>query len=159
MPGRHAAVDLVGRNLDELAEARRVARGLEQDERAEDVGVDEIAGRQDRSIDVRLGREVHDDVRLLRTSGAATPASAMSPLTKRWRGLSITLAQVLEPAGVGQLVERRDAPVGMRAVRPADEIGPDESGAAGDENLYHRMPTSELSPSMNRYADGRTGRR
>ena len=25
--------------------------------------------------------------------------------------------------------------------------------------LYHRMPTSELSPSMNRYADGRTGRR
>ena len=35
-------------------------------------------------------------------------------------------------------------------LRPANEVGADEPRAARDQNLYHRMPTSELSPSMNR---------
>ena len=71
--------------------------------------------------------------------------------------------QVLQAPGVGQLVERGDMPVGVCGDRIADEVRADEACAAGDENvnhaLYHRIPTSELSPSMNRYADGLTGRR
>ena len=107
---------------------------------------------------MRLGREVHDDLgraherRGDRRVGDVAVDEAMARAVDH-------VAQVLEPAGVGQLVERGDVPVRMRCVRPADEVGSDEAGAAGDEDLYHRMPTSELSPSMNRYADGRTGSR
>jgi len=41
----------------------------------------------------------------------------------------------------------------------ARERRADEPGAAGDEDVYHRMPTSELSPSMKRNALGFTGSR
>ena len=46
--------------------------------------------------------------------------------------------------------------------RVADEVAADEAGAAGDEDvdqLHHLMPTSELSPSMKRYALGFSGTR
>ena len=39
-----------------------VAGGLEQDEGAEDVGLDELAGGLDRAVDVGLGGEVDDRV-------------------------------------------------------------------------------------------------
>ena len=42
-----------------------VARGLEQDERPEDVRLDELARRLDRAVDVRLGGEVDDRVAAL----------------------------------------------------------------------------------------------
>jgi hypothetical protein len=82
---------------------------------------------------VRLGREVHDDVGRS-TSGAAT-ARRRRPLDEAVARMSSTLCEVLEPAGVGQLVERRDLPVGMRRERVADEVRADETGAAGDETL------------------------
>ena len=41
------------------------ARRLEQDEGAEDVGLDELAGRLDRAVDVRLRREVDERVAAL----------------------------------------------------------------------------------------------
>ena len=93
------------------------------------------------------------------TSGPLTGASAMSPWTKVCRGSVHHVVQVLAPPGVGQLVERRDVPVGVRRQRVAHEIAADEPGAAGDEDVHHRMPTSELSPSMKRYALGFTGTR
>ena len=57
------AVDLVGRDL-EVADAG-VAGGLEQHVGAVDVGGDELAGRLDRAVDVRLGGEVDDRVAAL----------------------------------------------------------------------------------------------
>ena len=41
------------------------AGGLQQVVRADDVGVDEGAGADDRAVDVGLGREMHDRVDLL----------------------------------------------------------------------------------------------
>ena len=47
----------------------RVARGLEQHVGAEDVGLDELARRLDRAVDVRLGGEVDDRVAALDAVG------------------------------------------------------------------------------------------
>jgi hypothetical protein len=47
------------------------------------------------------------------------------------------IVEVLHPAGIGQLVERGDAPVRVRPQRVSDEIRPDESRAAGDDDIPH----------------------
>ena len=56
------------------------ARGLEQHEGAEHIGLDERVRRLDAAVDVRLGREVDDGVGLGRESSTTT-GSAMSPRT------------------------------------------------------------------------------
>ena len=65
------------------------------------------------------------------------------------------VAQVLEAAGIGKLVEGGDPPVWMGSQCVQHKVTADEPGAPGHEYLdrsvgYHRMPTSELSPSMKR---------
>ena len=93
------AVDLVGRDL-EVADAG-VAGRLEQDEGAEDVGLDELAGRLDRAVDVRLRGEVDERVAALDRRRdrvgvgdvADDQLAALEPL------------EVLAPARVGELVE------------------------------------------------------
>ena len=115
--------------------AWRLARGLEEHERAEDVRLDELASRLNRAVDVRLGGEVHDDVRLAherRRDGRVGDVALDEPVSRAVHHL----AQILEAAGVGQLVERRDAPVGMALVRPADEVRSNETGAAGHEHVH-----------------------
>ena len=47
------------------------------------------------------------------------------------------VVQVFLAAGIGQLVEIGDVPVGVRLQRVADEVAADETGAAGDE--YDRV--------------------
>jgi hypothetical protein len=46
--------------------------------------------------------------------------------------------QVFEAAGVGELVDRGDAPVFVRGERVPDEVAADEPGAAGDEETLER---------------------
>ena len=81
---------------------------------------------------MRLGGEVHDDVRALdqrsrdhRIGDVAADEGVARVIHQ--------VVQILEPAAVGQLVERRDAPVGVRGERIADEVAADEPGAAGNE--------------------------
>ena len=131
---RHAAVDLVGRDLDEPAQRRVLARRLEQHERAVDVGGDELARVPDRAIDVGLGGEVHDDVGVLDERRRDRRIGDV-PLHEAVARVVLHALEILEPAGVGQLVERRDLPVGMRRERVADEVGADEAGAAGNQDL------------------------
>ena len=136
-PFGDAAVDLVGRDLDELPQLRRLARRLEQDERAVDVGRDELAGVHQRAIDVRLGREVHDDVRGSDERPGDRRIGDVT-LDELVPGVVDRALQVLQPAGVGELVERGHAPVGVRRQRMAHEVGPNEPGAAGDQHVHHR---------------------
>ena len=75
-----AAVDLVGRDVDEELDVRRLLERLEQDEAPVDVGQDELAGVDDRPVDVRLGREV-DDALDAREERATSSRSRMSPWT------------------------------------------------------------------------------
>ena len=90
---------------------------------------------QDRPIDVRLGGEVDDVVGGLdqrRGDGGvgdvAVDEGVPRVVDRRSRRFS-------QPARVGQLVERRDVPVGVRGDRVADEVAADEPGAAGDEDV------------------------
>ena len=146
-PLRDAAVDLVRRDLHErlhLATPRR----LQERVGAEDVGADEPLGLADGSVDVRLGREIEDQIhaalgRLLdvlrRGDVAAQEAIARVVLHR---------LEIRQIAGVGQLVEDRDVPVGMGGEGMADIVGADEPGATGDEDARHRV--SRSAPSVSR---------
>ena len=129
-PVGDAAVHLVGRDLDEPAEVLRAPRGLEQHERALDVGADEISRRQDRPVDVRFGREVHDELRLLDERTADRARLRCRRGRRRVPRVVHDVVQVLAASGVGELVEGRDAPVRVLRERVADEVAADESGAA-----------------------------
>ena len=137
---------------------RRAPRRLEQHPRAFDVGPDEVAGGHDRSVDVRLGGEVHDDVRLLDERSAHRCIGDVAVHEDVPRTVH-HVVEILAAPGVRELVERGDPPVRVRRQRVAHEVAADEAGAAGDEDVHHRMPTSELSPSMKRNALGFTGTR
>ena len=87
----------------------------------------------DRSIDVRLGREVHHGV------------AALHRLARRaWildRALDehdpvLHLRQVLAPAGVGELVEHHDLVVRARLEHHPHVCRADETGGAGDQQLH-----------------------
>ena len=114
-------------------QVRRLARGFEQDERSEHVGGDEFAGAQNRPVDVRLGREVDDDVGVANERGRDAGVRDVAAHEGVPRIVD-DVVQRLEPAGIGQLIERRDVPVGVRLECVPDEVRADEPGAAGDEN-------------------------
>ena len=135
---RNAAIDLVGRDLDEATEARRGPRRFEQHESADDIGLDELARLQNRAIDVRLRREMHHNLRRLDERGRDLGVGDV-PANEPVARIVDDVAERLHTTGVGQFVQRRDAPVGMRLERMAHEIAADEAGAAGDQNFDHHL--------------------
>src|SRR5262245_16102801 len=54
-------------------------------------------------------------------------------------GMCHHIVQVLASSGVCELVECRYAPVGAGVERVANEVAPDETGAAGDKYLNHEL--------------------
>jgi hypothetical protein len=105
-------VDLVGRNLD-VPLVTVPPRRFEQDPRAVDIGLDERARIEQRAIDVRLGREVDDDVGVLRGAvddlGVADIAA-----NERVAGVALQVPDVLRITSVGEFIQIGDAIVGMR---------------------------------------------
>jgi hypothetical protein len=110
-----------------------------------------------RSIHVRLGGEVHHDVRgthQRRRDGGIRDVALHEPVT--WAVHH--LAEVFEPPRVRELVQRGDVPIRVLAMRPPDKIRSDKSGSAGDQYFNHwlirlrhhgrivRPPASVLSP-------------
>ena len=79
---------------------------------------------------------------------ATASASQMSASTSENRSSSAAV-EVLEPAGVGHLVEHDDLVVGIVLEVVVDEVGADEPGAAGDEELHFAFCSgaSELARS------------
>jgi len=60
------------------------ARGFEEAESAQEIGLDHRLGRNDAAVDVRFGGEMHDGVGLGLGDQRATAAwSAISPCTNR----------------------------------------------------------------------------
>ena len=138
--GRERAVDLVSRHVHETEMIRPAApvlqRAIEQRLRAGDVGADERTRLVDRAIDVALGGEVHDRV-----------GPMLGEQTRNQRTVADialhedvpVVGQALERfaiAGVGQQVQV-DHPGIARAEQVMNEVGPDESGTAGDKNRAH----------------------
>ena len=110
--------------------------------------LDELAGLEDRAIDVRLGGEVDDVVGRLdqrRRDGRVGDVAVHEGVARVRRDA----VQVLAAARVGELVERRHVPVGVRGERMAHEVAADEAGAAGDEDVGHvrRSQTAARSAS------------
>ena len=146
----HAAVDLVGGNLHEARERGIAPCRFEQHERAFDVGLDEVARRHDRSIDVRLGGKMDDVIRGFdqRAGRRSIENVAMHERVPR---VVHHVVQVFPAAGISQLVEIGDVPVRMRVQRVAHEVAADKTGAAGDQDVYlcHLRllrPTTESRP-------------
>ena len=85
---------------------------------------------------MRLGGEV-DDVVSGFYEGSRHRGVANVAVHKGVARVVDHVVQVFHAAGVGQLVEIRDLPVGMGLQRVADEVAANEAGAAGDENFNH----------------------
>ena len=141
------AVDLVGRDLDELLP--RLAQVLEQHLGAAELGAAELLGAEDRAVDVRLGREVDDRVAAARRPGDVLRHGDVAVVELD------AVGQVGAVPGVGQLVEDDDVLAG--AEQPLDEVRADEAGAAGDEDPHAgKVSGGPLAP-VGRRAAARPG--
>ena len=162
LAGRVGRVGLVGRGLGEFARrAQRAEHLVSRDvleaeagprrlvERAPvgqrrfqervgagDVGLDEGGGAVDRAVDVAFRREMQHGIgphfledRIER--GAVADIDLEMAVSVAGAGFG----QGVEVAGIGQLVDVGDRPVGV-ADDVTDDSGADESGAAGDEYLH-----------------------
>ena len=130
--GLDRAVDLVSRDL-EVADSGR-SSGVEEHEGAEDIGLDEIARRLDRSVDVRLSGEVDDRVDPIER-GRDGIAVGDVPLDEV-DAVAIDSVEVLPAAGIGELVEdpHRLARV---VVEPQADVGrADEPGPSGHKDHW-----------------------
>ena len=132
-PARPAAVDLVGRDVDEGLDAREGPQGVEQDVGAVDVGQDELAGVVDRPVDVGLGGEVDDGL----DPGEEAPDQVPVPDVAHDEfvaGVLLDVAEVVQVPGVGQLVQVDDPRLLVAAQEKADEVAADEARPARDED-------------------------
>jgi len=125
-----AREDVVGRDVDEhrrhgLARPRDVARGLAVDARGQRLGAL-------RRVDVGVGGAVDDRVGLLRGQPAAH---------------RIVVEQV-------EIVDVRAHGVVAELARLGDDAVAEHAGGSRDEQAHQRIPISELSPTMKRYARG-----
>ncbi len=126
------AVDLVGGDLDEPPHAG-VAGRVQQDGCTHHIGVDEVAGAQDRAVHVALGGEVHHHVHAgdgARDGGGVGDVG----VHERVGGVAGDVGDVGRVAGVGELVEVHH--LGPTAQRHAHERGTDEAAAAGDQDPH-----------------------
>ncbi len=137
-------VDLVGRDVQE-AEAvlggageflEVTAGGLEHREGADDVGLDEGAGAVDRTVDMALGGEMHDPVRLeLRKEPANGGGVTDVGLGETIAGIGLKVVERVPVAGVSQRIH-----IEHRVLRggdeQADKVAADEAGAAGDQDVH-----------------------
>ena len=140
------------RRARRLEAAPVVERRLEQRRGADDIGLDEGRRRVDRAVDMALGGEVIDRTRpvLLERRGhrrAIADIGAqedMGLVAGHWR-------EILEIAGVGQLVDGDDA-LAVTDER-ANQGRADEAGAAGDDDRHdraalHTAQTKSRSPPV-----------
>ena len=108
--------------------------------RAEHVGLEEVVVVEDGPRHVRLGREMHDDVRaahqVLDERGVAHVAVPELDAAARVGRLEVG-RQVVDAAGVGQQVEHQDPVVRILVEDVVHEVAADESGAAGHEKCFH----------------------
>ena len=111
-------------------------RHVEQDVGAQDIGLDERRGAVDRAVDVALGGEMQHGVGLdLVEDLVDRGAVADVDLEMGVPVAGARLGQRLQIAGVGELVDVGDMPVGV-ADDVADDRRADEPRAAGDQELH-----------------------
>jgi hypothetical protein len=106
--------------------------GLKEIEGANDVGLDELGGPMDGAINMGLGGKVNDGARLMLRKELRNEYGITDITTsKGMAGVPLDGGEVLEIAGVGELVEVDDGVV-LKGDPVEDEVGTDESGTAGN---------------------------
>ena len=151
---RERAVYLIGGYMQEaegffrfLIEPSEVGTdGFEKVECADDVCLNELARAVNRAVHMRLGGEVHDSTRLvLGEDFADKGAVADIASNKDVARAAIKRSEILWIAGVGELVEVDDG-CGLNIDPVKNEVGPDKTGTAGDEDgVFHKFRNHEIS--------------
>ncbi len=112
--------------------------GLEQMERAFDVGSHESGRPVDTAVDMALGGKVHDRARSVFgqkpiEQGPVADVAAHEAVAR----VAFERSQIFQVAGVGECVEIDDRLVALR--EPVEhEVAADEAGAAGHEHGHAR---------------------
>ena len=102
---------------------------VEQDVGAENVGLDEFGGAEDRAVDVSLGREVENRCAAL---GRAADGIAVGDVALD--ELDVRPFEIRSIARVGELVENDDlVSTGCESLRA---VGADEAGSACDQDSH-----------------------
>ena len=79
-----------------------------------------------------------DDVRILNERRGGLGIADVT-MNEAMALAAVEFAEILEASRIRQLVERRQSPVRMRAMRPAHEIRSNEPGAAGDQHVHAQI--------------------
>ena len=141
------AIDLVGGDVVEpfplvfLGQGLPIEfRGLQQAERAHDVGLGEGERVLDAAIDMGFRREVDDaiDLLVLHQLVDAVEVADVHP-DELVVGFVLDILQIGQVAGVGQLVQVDDSVIGVFVHEEANNMAADEAGAAGDDEGSHRV--------------------
>ncbi|MOA30968.1 hypothetical protein D3C78_1520960 [compost metagenome] len=107
---------------------------LEQMERPDDIGLDEVLRSVDRAVDVRFRREVdHGPRPVLSQQTIHQRPVADIAMHEGMARVPFQAGEILQVAGVGQLVEA-DHRFVMAGEPVQHEVGADEAGAAGYED-------------------------
>src|SRR5439155_18975666 len=108
----------------------------------------ELAGAVDRSVDVRLGGQVEDDVgtHVGERSSHAVPVANVALKEAVARAIC-DVRQVVEVAGVGQPIVNDDVRIGFDVEQVVNEVRADETGAA-----RHEVGSPHFTETMNRPA-------
>jgi len=128
-------------------------RRLQQHERADHVGPDEIGRTVDRAIDVALGREVHHRVGVVRGEHLAHRRGISD--VGLHQDMAVMVPSLLERilgGGVGHFVDV-DHDVAGLADQMADHGGADEPATSGQQQLHSAgIPSGSVLPRPGRQA-------
>ena len=164
--GLERAVHLVGRHMMKAMAAHGLAvqpqalRRLEQRMRADDIGADEIIGPEDRAIDMRFGREVHQRIDLMSLEQRAH-RGLVADVAAHEHVARIATRGPRDSRGSRHRSRHRAPPPAprARALEPmAHEIRADEAGAPGDAQVmrFEAHPASSSSCGANATAGAAT---
>ena len=124
------------------------AGGFQQGEGAVYVGLDEGFRTGDGAVDVGLGGEVDDGVDVVVCEQPVDQLGVADvAVHEAVVGGVVDVFEVLQVTGVGERIQVDDAILRMGLEPVADEIGADEAGAAGDEEVFHFVDPLSLTLS------------
>jgi hypothetical protein len=114
--------------------------GVQHAQRAHDIRLDEGLRGIDRAVDVALRRKIDDRIyRVLRENAGNQCLVGYVALHENVPGVARDISEVRGVSGVGQLVQIDDPAVRALLLQELpDEIAPDETAAACDEDVHDR---------------------
>ena len=115
-----------------------ILAALQQVDRAQDVAFHKDFGVLDAAVHVAFRREVDDVVGVILDNQVGDQRLiADIPLHKDMTGIPLDVLEVLQIAGIGQLVQVHQTDILVFLQHVVDKVGADKTGAAGDKIGFH----------------------